>query len=286
MKCPLIELNDGFKIPQIGLGAYQLTDEIQCINSCLEAFKSGYRHIDTAHRYGNEKYVGEAVLKSGLKREEIYITSKVWPTEFGEGLTEKQVEKMLRRINLEYIDLILLHWPFGDYIGAWKDLEKCVKKGYVKSIGLSNFEGKSLNDILDICTIKPALNQLECHPFRNRFDIKKILDEHNIKIECWYPIGHGDEGLINNSVIQSLAEKYKKTCVQIILRWHIQVGYIPIPKSSNPIHIKENFNIFDFKLTDEEMNQINALPQKNIWVPKVGTIEAFSKAAMEFKFED
>jgi len=169
---------------------------------------------------------------------------------------------MLKRLDIEYLDLLLLHHPFNDYIGAWKAMERAVKEGKVKSIGLSNFEGKHWQDIMDICTIKPAILQIEGHPYFNQHELKERSKKTGTLIETWYPVGHGDKKMYEEPIFVELSKKYKKTPVQVILRWHIDYGYIPLPKSTNPQHIKENFEIFDFKLTDEEMKKIEQLPQK------------------------
>ena len=227
--------------------------------ACLEAFKLGYRHIDTAHAYQNERGVGQAVKESGIPREEIWITTKLWPSEYGEGKTEKAIDKMLERLGTDYIDLLLLHQQFGDYLGAWKDMEKAVAEGKVKSIGLSNFESERLEEVLAAATISPSVLQVECHPYYQQNDLKKRIAPYHTVIESWYPLGHGDAALIEEPVFTKLAEKYGKTNAQIILRWHIQEGTIVFPKSSNPVHIKENIDIFDFELTEEEMNEIRQL---------------------------
>ena len=258
-----LTLNNGVKIPQFGIGVFLIDGEDNTEKAVLEALKMGYRHIDTAHAYFNEKGVGAAVRKSGIPRNEIFVTSKLWPTEYGEGLTYKQVEKMLKRFGLDYIDMILLHHPMKDFVGAWKDLEKLNKEGKVKAIGISNFDKdyKKLEELLKNATIKPAVCQSECHPFNTLAKLRKELDPHKTLIEAYYPIGHGDKGLINHETFTKLAKKYKKTNVQIILRWHIQYGNIVIPKSSNPAHLKENFEIFDFELTKDEMEEIKKLDQ-------------------------
>jgi len=255
--CPSLTFNNGNKIPQFGLGTFEIAN---CTQSVLEALKIGYRHLDTAHFYGNEREVGEAVLKSGLKREDIFVTSKIWPTEFDHA--EKALTDMFKRINLTYIDLVLLHWPYGDYVSAWKALEKFAKEGKIKNIGLSNFYGDDLKKILEICTIKPVCDQVECHLYKNKLELKKQLDKEKIVLVAWCPVRHIDEALKNNKDIVSIMEKYKKNIYQIVLRWHIQNGYIPIPKASNVEHMKSNFNIFDFELTADEMKALNSIPQK------------------------
>ena len=259
MEQTYITLNDGNKIPQFGLGVFQISGDEKTKEACLEAFKLGYRHVDTAHAYQNERGVGQAVKESGIPREEIWITSKLWPSEYGEGKTAKAIDKMLERLQTDYIDLLLLHQQFGDYLGAWKDMEKAVAESKVKSIGLSNFESERLEEVLAAATINPSVLQVECHPYYQQNDLKKRIAPYNTVIESWYPLGHGDAALIEEPVFTKLAEKYGKTNAQIILRWHIQEGIIVFPKSSNPVHIKENIDIFDFELTEEEMNEIRQL---------------------------
>ncbi|CZQ91415.1 aldo/keto reductase [Trichococcus ilyis] len=259
MEQTYITLNDGNKIPQFGLGVFQIPGDEETSKACLEAFKLGYRHIDTAHAYQNERGVGQAVKESGIPRAEIWITTKLWPSEYGEGLTEKAIDKMLERLGTDYIDLLLLHQQFGDYLGAWKDMEKAVAQGKVKSIGLSNFESERLEEVLTAATINPSVLQVECHPYYQQNELKKRVAPYGTVIESWYPLGHGDAALIDEPVFAKLAGKYGKTNPQIILRWHIQEGIIVFPKSSNPVHIKENFGIFDFALTDDEMNEIRRL---------------------------
>ena len=260
-KVPMIELNNGKKIPQLGYGVYEIPNEKteKCV---LEALKIGYRHIDTAHMYGNEKEVGSAIKKSGIPREEIFITSKLWITEYGEGKTLAQIDKMLKRFDLEYIDLLLLHFAFNDYIGAYKDLEKAYEQGKVKSIGISNFENQKLEELCDQAKIKPVLNQVELHPYFQQNDLRKRMEKYNTKIEAWAPLGHALTNIFKEEVILKLSEKYKKTPAQIILRWDIQRGIITIPKSVNPKRIKENFEIFDFELTENEIKQIDELDGK------------------------
>ena len=254
-----LTLNNGAKIPQFGMGVYQVPEGEETKQACLSALRMGYRHIDTAHAYQNERSVGAAVRESGIPREEIWVTSKLWPSEYGEGKTMAGIDKMLSRLNIGYIDLLLLHQQVGDYMGAWRDMEKAVAQGKVRSIGLSNFESGRLEEVCEAATIKPAALQVECHPYYQQNDLKKRLAPYGTVIESWYPIGHGDAGLINEPVFTELAKKYGKTNVQIILRWHIQAGNVIFPKSTNPQHIRDNFDIFDFALTAEEMEKIAAL---------------------------
>jgi len=258
----MLEMNNKLKIPQMGFGVFLIRGDELTEQSCLEALKLGYRHIDTAHVYGNERGVGSAIKKSGIPREQIFLTSKLWHNECGEGITAKAIDRMLKRLDTTFLDLLLIHWPVGDYCGAWKDMEKAVEAGKVKSIGLSNFMGKYLEDILKIAKILPVVDQVECHPYAPCDDLRKELDKINCKIEAWSPIGRADKNLLNEEVLVNLGKKYNKTAAQVILRWHIEKGNIIFPKSTNPVHIKENWEIFDFKLTDEEIKQIDGLPKK------------------------
>ena len=258
---PLITLNNGQKIPQLGFGVYCIPPQ-ETEKYVLEALKIGYRHIDTAHMYGNEKEVGSAIKKSGIKREEIFITSKLWITEYGEGVTLPAINKMLKRLGLDYIDLVLLHFPLKDYIGAYKDLEKAYEEGKVKSIGISNFENQKLEELCDKAKIEPAINQIEFHPYFQQNDLKNRMDKYNTKLEAWAPLGHALTNIFKEEIITKLSEKYKKTPAQIILRWDIQRGIITIPKSQNLDRIKENFQIFDFELTEDEIKEINSLDGK------------------------
>lgn len=256
-----ITLNDGNKIPQYGIGVYMVPEGKETVNAVKEAFALGVRHIDTAHAYQNERSVGKAVKESGIDRKEIWITTKLWPSEYGEGKTAAGIDKMLQRLDTDYIDLLLLHQQFGDYLGAWKDMEKAVKAGKVHSIGISNFESSRLEELCEAAAIKPAVNQVELHPYNQQSALKERMAKYGTILESWYPIGHGSQELINEPLFTQLAAKYHKTNVQIILRWHIQEGNIIFPKSTNPQHIKENFDIFDFSLTEDEMNKIRAMDQ-------------------------
>ena len=254
-----ITLNNGAKIPQFGMGVFMVPAGDATKNACLEALKLGYRHIDTAHAYQNERSVGEAVQESGIPREEIWVTSKLWPSEYGEGKTMEGIGKMLARLDIGYLDLLLLHQQVGDYMGAWKDMEKAVVQGKVRTIGLSNFESDRLEEVIAAAEIKPAVLQVELHPYFQQNALKERVASCGTVLEAWYPLGHGDAGLLNEPVFAQLARKYGKTNAQIILRWHIQEGTIIFPKSTNPQHIRDNFNIFDFELTGDEMEQIRAL---------------------------
>lgn len=259
MEQTYVTLNNGCSIPQFGLGVFQIQGDEATKKAFLEALKLGYRHIDTAHAYQNERGVGTAVKESGIPRKEIWITSKLWPSEYGEGKTATAIDKMLGRLDTDFIDLLLLHQQFGDYLGAWHDMEKAVAAGKVMSIGLSNFESGQLEEVLANANTKPAVLQVECHPYYQQNALKWRIAPYGTVIESWYPIGHGDRSLIEEPVFAELAAKYGKTNVQVILRWHIQEGNIIFPKSTNPRHIRDNMNIFDFALTESEMQKIRRL---------------------------
>lgn len=261
---PLVTLNNGVKIPQLGFGVYLIPEE-ETVKSVLEALKAGYRSIDTAHGYNNEKQVGEAIKQSGIPRNEIFVTSKLWPSEYGEGVTLKGIERMLKRLQLDYLDLVLLHHPLKDYVGAYKDCEKALEKGLVKSIGISNFEGELYDNFIKNVKIIPAVNQIECNPFLNQIKFSKKLAEKNIKIESWQPIAHGDKELLENEEVLKIAKKYNKTGAQVVLRWHIEKGYIPLVKSVNPNRIKENINIFDFNLNNDDMKILDSFKEKKFF---------------------
>jgi diketogulonate reductase-like aldo/keto reductase len=263
---PKIKLYNGHTIPQFGIGVFQIKDNDECERVCLEAFKRGYRHIDTAHIYGNEKGVGAAVKKSGIPREQFFITTKLWIGDFGEGKSLREVDEMLKRLDTNYIDLLLLHWPKGDYIGAYKDMEKAYNQGKVRSIGLSNFTEKQIEEIMSMCTVKPAIDQIELHPYGQRREVVDLCNKYNIKVEAWYPLAHGEKELLENPIFTRIGKKYNKTNAQVILRWHIQKGYIIFPRSRNPAHIAENINIFDFNLTKDEMDEIDSLDKQKLYL--------------------
>lgn len=251
-----LTLNDRNTIPQFGFGTYMIEGDVETEKVCSEALSLGYRHIDTAHAYQNERGVGEAVRKSGIPREDVWVTSKLWPSEYGEGVTSEAIDKMLDRLGTGYIDLLLLHQQFGDYMGAWKDMERAVKDGRVRSIGLSNFESDRLEQVLGAAEIKPSVLQIECHPYYPQRELRKRIAPYGTVIECWYPLGHGDKGLLGDPTIVALTEKYGKSPAQIILRWDIQEGNIVIPKTLNTEHMAQNIDVFDFELTEGDMECI------------------------------
>lgn len=260
---PMVQLNNGILMPQFGLGTFlQPSDEV-CEQSCLTALKAGYRHFDTAHAYNDEAGVGRAVKESGIPREEIWITSKLWPTEYGEGKTLKAIDEMLERMQLDYIDLLYVHQPVGDFVGAWRDMEKAVAMGKVRTLGISNFDASDevFRTIMDSARIRPAVLQIECHPYAQRLEMREKVKPYGILVECWFPLGGAmsDGALLRDPTILKIAGAHGKSAAQIILRWHIQEGFSVIPGATNPAYIEENIGIFDFKLSDAEMGQMRSL---------------------------
>lgn len=248
-------LNNGVKMPMAGLGTFLLTpDEAEA--STLSALKNGVELIDTANAYCNEKAVGRAIKASGLPREQVFLETKLWPSFYEQ---EDAVEKTLERLGTDYIDLLLIHQPAGNYLAGYRQMEKAYKEGKVRAIGLSNFTAEQVQEILDKCEVKPAVLQTEVHPYDQEKKLKELLDKEGIYIQAWYPLGHGDKTLLEEPLFTELGAKYGRSNAQIILRWHVQAGNIVIPGSKNPAHIKDNFNIFDFELTDDEMAKIAAL---------------------------
>ena len=253
-----LTLNNGMKMPMDGIGTFLLSpDEAEA--SVSAALQCGYRLIDTANAYVNEKAVGRAVNKSGVSREDIFLETKLWPSFYEQ---RDAVDKTLQRLGTDYIDLLLIHQPAGNYLAGYKLMEKAYKAGKVKAIGLSNFNTRQIQEILSQCEVKPAVLQTEVHPYSQERELKKFLAEEGMVIQAWYPLGHGDKALQQEPVFTELAAKYGKSNAQIILRWHIQSGNIVIPGSKNPEHIKANLNLFDFTLTDEEMERIAAMDQQ------------------------
>ena len=255
----MITLNDGNKIPAVGFGVFLVPNDGPAYEAVSQALKAGYRHIDTAAAYFNESDVGKAVKDSGIPREEIFITSKLWLQDYGYEAARKGLETSLEKLGLDYVDLYLLHQPYGDVAGAWKALEEAKKEGRIKSIGVSNMTPTIWKEFVPQFDTMPAVNQVECNPFFQQRELRALLDEADVKIEAYQPLGHGDEALLSHPVIVKLAEKYGKNPGQIILRSEIQEGLIILPKSTNPERIAGNIDIFDFELEDSEMEEIRAL---------------------------
>lgn len=254
-----INLNNGTSIPPLGFGVYMVPDHNECKHAVLNALKEGYRLIDTAAVYQNERAVGETMKESGIPRGEIYLTTKIWIQDYGYEKTAAAIDGALERLQVDYIDLMLLHQPFADYLGSWKALEEAVDAGKLGSIGLSNFKTQKLQQVLDMARVRPVVNQVECHPYFQQKELKKLLKANQIELQAWYPIGHGSPELLGEKVLADLAKKHGKDTVQIILRWHLQEGNIALPKSTNPAHIRSNFDVFDFALSQEDMDAIRAM---------------------------
>ena len=258
MNMEYVTLNNGVKMPMAGIGTFLLSpDEAEA--SVLSALQCGYRLIDTANAYVNEKAVGRAMKRSGLKREEIFLETKLWPSFYEQ---DDAVDKTLARLDTDYIDLLLIHQPAGNYVAGYRQMEKAYKEGKVRAVGLSNFNEAQIREILEICEVKPSVLQTEVHPYSQEKALKQFLAQEGMVIQAWYPLGHGDKALINEPLFIELAQKYGKSNAQIILRWHIQDGNIVIPGSKNADHIRDNFDLFDFSLSDEEMAKIAAMDQK------------------------
>ena len=253
-----ITLNNGLKMPMEGLGTFLMSpDEAEA--AALSALRGGCRLIDTANAYVNEKAVGRAMKKSGVPREDIFLETKLWPSFYEQ---KDAVYKTLARLDTDYIDLLLIHQPAGNYRAGYRLMEQAYKEGKVKAIGLSNLNTEQIQEILSICEIKPSILQTEVHPYSQEKELKAFLKKEGIAIQAWYPLGHGDKALIEEPLFAELGKKYGKSSAQIILRWHIQEGTVVIPGSKNPEHIRDNFDLFDFSLTREEMEQIAAMDQQ------------------------
>lgn len=253
-----VTLSNGVKMPILGYGVYQVTKD-ECERCVLDALKAGYRSIDTAQSYFNEEEVGSAIAKSGVPREEIFLTTKVWIEHYGYEECRASVLESMRKLQTDYIDLMLLHQPFADYYGAWRALEDLYEEGKLKAIGISNFYPDRMIDLASFSRIKPMVNQIEVHPFNQQIEAKKWNEKYGLQVEAWAPFGEGREGLFENEILKAIGEKYGKTTAQVMLRWHIQRGVVVIPKSAHYERMVENFDVFDFTLSDEDMTSITAL---------------------------
>lgn len=254
-----IRLNDGNKIPAVGFGVFTIPNDGPTYDAVLQALKAGYRHIDTAAAYFNESDVGKAVRDSGIPREEIFITSKLWLQDYGYEAAKKGLAASLEKLGMDYIDLYLLHQPYGDVAGAWKALEEAKEDGVLKSIGVSNMTPKIWKEFLPQASTIPAVNQVECNPFFQQKELKALLAEHNVKIEAYQPLGSGNAAMLSHPAVTKIAEKYGKNAGQIVLRFELQEGLIILPRSTNPERVAGNIDLFDFELTEEEMNAIRAM---------------------------
>lgn len=254
-----ITLNNGIKMPKIGFGVFRMTNENECEEAVMNAIQSGYRLIDTAAAYGNEEAVGRAIKQSDVKREELFITTKLWITETNYELAKKGFERSLEKLGLDYLDLYLIHQPYNDYYGAWRALEELYNEGKIRAIGIDNFTNDKVADFVFFNKIKPAVNLVECNAFYQRKEECEYLKKQNIQMQAWSPLSAGQNRLFENETLIDIAKNHNKTVAQIVLRWLIQRGIVPIVKSSNLNRMKENIDVFDFELSSEEMQMIFAL---------------------------
>lgn len=264
-----VTLNNGIEMPKLGLGVFRVEDSSELINAVKVAIKNGYRSIDGAAIYGNEEAMGEGIRQGirevGISREDLFITSKVWNADLGYESTIKAYEESLKRLGVEYLDLYLIHWPVeGKYKEAWKALEYLYKEGRVKAIGVSNFQIHHLQDLLADAEIKPVINQVEFHPYLSQQPVREFCKEHDIQVEAWSPLMAGN-GLLENEVLKEIASKYNKTVAQVVLRWDLESQVVTIPKSTNERRLIENIDIFDFNLSEDDIDKINSL-NKNLRV--------------------
>ena len=255
----IVELNNSMECPVIGIGTFMLSPA-EAENSVREALKMGYSLVDTANAYVNERACGRGIKDSGLKREDVFISTKLWPSEYENA---NAVAETLERLGVDYVDLLYIHQPAGNWLAGYRQLEKAYKDGKARSIGISNFEGKYIQELETKWEIAPQFIQVEAHPYFTQQELRKTLDKYGIKLMAWYPLGHGDKSLIHEPVFTELGKKYGKTAAQVILRWHTQMGFVVIPGSKNVDHIKENLDILDFELSDAEMAEIAGL-DKNV----------------------
>src|SRR6476661_5637936 len=259
---PSVTLNNGVAMPLLGFGVFQVTDLDECERSVLDAIETGYRLLDTAASYGNEEAVGNAIRKSGVARDELFITTKLWVQDASYDGAKQAFERSLDKLQLEYLDLYLIHQPYGDVYGAWRAMQELYQAGRIKAIGVSNFYPDRVMDFVLHNEIVPAVNQIETHPFHQQIESQAFLHENNVQIESWGPFAEGKNNIFHNAVLRSIAEKHGKSVAQVILRWLTQRGVVAIPKSVRKERMAENFNVFDFELSTEDMNAISVLDSK------------------------
>jgi 2,5-diketo-D-gluconate reductase A len=259
---PSVTLNNGVEMPVLGFGVFQIPDAEECERSVSDAIRSGYRLIDTAAAYGNEEAVGRAIARSGVPRDELFVTTKLWISDAGEGPTRQAFERSLERLGLDYLDLYLIHQPFGDVYGAWRDMQRLYREGLARAIGVSNFQSDRVMDLIVHHEVVPAVNQIEVHPFHQQVETQQFLQENGVQIEAWAPFAEGQHGIFQNEVLRAIAEKHQKTVAQIILRWLTQRGVVAIPKSVRLDRMAENFDVFDVELDADDMTAIATLDTK------------------------
>jgi diketogulonate reductase-like aldo/keto reductase len=259
---PTVKLNNGVEMPVLGFGVFQVPDPNECERSVYDAIQVGYRSIDTAASYGNEEAVGKAIKRSGIPREELFITTKLWIQSDGYQGAKKSFENSLKRLQLDYVDLYLIHQPFGDVYGEWRAMQELYKEGKACAIGVSNFHPDRLIDLIVHNEVVPAVNQIETHPFQQQIEAQKFLIENGVQHESWGPFAEGKNDLFKNELLSSIGKKYNKSIAQVVLRWLTQRGIVAIPKSVRKERMEENFKIFDFKLNADDMASIETLDQK------------------------
>lgn len=254
-----IKLNNGIEMPMVGFGVFQISDLTECEHAISKALEIGYRLIDTASVYRNEQAVGQAIKRSGIPRNELFITTKTWISEAGYEQTRKAFDASMKRLGLDYLDLYLIHMPFGDYYGSWRAMEELYERGKIRAIGVCNFEPDRLMDLCKNARVIPCINQIEIHPFTQQKKSFNVMNKHGVQAEAWAPFAEGLKGLFHNDVLSNIGHKYGKTVAQVVLKWHIQRGVIVIPKSVHEERIEENFNIWDFSLTAQELELIEQM---------------------------
>jgi 2,5-diketo-D-gluconate reductase A len=259
---PSVILNNGVKMPLLGFGVFQMNDPEECERSVYDAISTGYRLIDTAASYGNEEAVGKAIKRSGVARADLFVTTKLWIQDAGDERAKQAFERSMQRLQLDYLDLYLIHQPFGDVYGSWRAMEDLYREGRIRVIGVSNFHPDRVMDLIVHNDITPAVNQIETHPFNQQIETQKFLQEQQVQIESWGPFAEGKNNIFENELLRLIADKYQKTVAQIILRWLTQRGIVAIPKSVRKERIVENFNVFDIELTSDEMAAITTLDTK------------------------
>mgnify|MGYP004630713301 FL=1 len=283
---PTITLNNGVKIPAIGYGVFRMKDPAECEEAVVQAIQSGYRLIDTAAAYENEEAVGRAIRRCGVPREELFITTKLWITDTSYEGAKRGFARSMERLGLGYVDLYLIHQPYNDYYGAWRALEELYAAGKARAIGVDNFTPDKLADFVFWNKVKPAVNLIECNAFFQREEDRRYMESRNIQMQAWSPLAAGQGRLFENETLRALAATHNKTVAQIVLRWLVQRNIVPLVKSANPERMRENLEIFDFALTDAEMQQIAALDTgRTAFTPRTtgAAVDAFLKAALEYK---